>query len=190
MSTAFILGSGLQNYIDAVSDDLNPASTISNEQIAAIIVKSIRRINLKLETSFQYIVGSSGIVPTPSETLGAFIVMQAECLLAKMIRSTAISKGIRVRDGDSEIDTTAGFSGQNDLVNDICGELDKMISQYRAGLIGDNDIASRYGQIIWYGNSKIIEELDHDGEGSGRTRDQSSQFEDDFGRSTGLGRSP
>ena len=185
---AFVLGSGMQNYVDAVKADLDPGTGISDVLIRDLIVKAVRRINLKLGSSVGYCPATSGLSPIPSETIGTFIVLQAECLLTKRIRSTAVGKGIKVRDGDSEIDTTAGFDGYRDQVEDICGELEQLINQYRAGIIGDNDIASKYGQIIWYGNSNIIADENHNGDGN-FVRDESSPFEDNGGyHHPGLGR--
>ena len=120
------------------------------------------------------------IVPTPDSSIYDLILLQIECLIVKQTRRSAVSKGIRVRDGDSEIDTTAGFGGHDAVVKDICGELDNALKDmdWTDGGVLDTGTDS---MIIWYGNSRIYADMDHDGEGSGETKDYSSPFDSFYG---------
>lgn len=159
-ATAYILGSGLAAYVDAVKTDFSEPTDISDAKIRDILVKSIRRINTKIGTSFAYYVASSGISPTPTEAQGELILLQAECLLAKRRYASSVSKGIRIKDGDTSIDTTGSFSGHSDLKNDICNELNDLIVQYKQDTYGAQD----YGDVVWHGNTYTSFDHDHAGD--------------------------
>jgi len=168
----------LDNITKQIKEDIAAtAGEFTEEQLEIFIVKSLDRLNLKLqlqgttdELSFN---DSLGVIqPTPSSPMRALIVMQAECLIVKRRQSSAISKGIKVRDGDSAIDTTAGFAGHKDIVTDICETLDKCIAAFLRGLSGVEDL----GAIIWHGNSRLFEDADFDGDAFG-TKDFRTPFD-------------
>ena len=155
-ATAYILGSGVAPYIDAIKVDFGDPTDITDAKLRDLLVKSIRRINIKIGTSFEYFAASSGIVPTPTEVEAELILLQAECLYAKRRYATAVSKGIKIKDGDTSIDTTGSFGGQSEVKNDVCKELDDLIMRYRMDSAG----ASTNGECIWHGNT--YSEYDHD----------------------------
>ncbi len=157
-----MLGSGIQPYIDTVRATLGPNSTdFTNEDLAAIVVYSANKINLKLSLSpaIGYIPAASGFSPEPSDDIACFIVMQSNCTTAKKSSAIALGKGIRVRDGDSEIDTSVGFGGLGAFQDAICDELDELIELYRSGGIGAEtpSVASIYGCSVGYAQSKKSE---------------------------------
>lgn len=153
------------------------ATELTDSDIEVFIQKALDRLNLKLnfegtskELSFNDSLGT--INPSPSSTIRAMIVMQAECLILKRRHADAVTKGIKVRDGDSEIDTTAGFRGHGDVVGSVCDDLEVCISRFLSGQEGG---AAEHGGLIWAGNSRNFEDADHDGQSS-ETRDFRSQF--------------
>lgn len=160
MATAFILGSGIQNYIDAVALDLGNPTDITNAQIRDLIVKAIRRVNWRIGTSFSYYSTASGIAPIPTETQGDIIILQAECLLSKRRYTSAVSKGISVKDGDTAIDSTSAFKGYDAVMKDVCGDLDRLINEYKL----DQNGAETNGDCIWYGNTNTEYDCDHNGD--------------------------
>jgi hypothetical protein len=169
--------------VDEISNQIREdiaitAGEFTETQIEIFIVKSLNRLNRRLlltGTTLELIFNDSTgtITPTPNADIQDLIVLQAECLITGSRQASAVSKGIRVRDGDSEIDTTAGFGGHNDVSRNLCGDLDKAIEDYLWNKKG----AAQNGQIVWYGNQRIQEDMDHDGQGSQLTRDFSSPFD-------------
>ena len=96
----------------------------------------------------------SGGVPSPLFNL---LVLKTECLLAKRSHFDAAGKAIRVRDGDTEIDTSVGFGGLKDLTEGAggpCAEYDKSLAAYlkwlEAQVLG-GDITD-FAAIIWKGS--------------------------------------
>jgi hypothetical protein len=71
-------------------------------------------------------------------------------------------KGIRVRDGDTEIDTTAGFKGYDALIGGggvgVCDELQKALDDFNARIATDPAV---WGSIIWKGNTRRVEYHSH-----------------------------
>lgn len=173
----------LQNVKDQVKLDLGLTTEFTSEQLNTFIKKALNRLNRRLEltgTSGQLSLNTStGLIsPTPSPTILDFIVLQTECLITKRDRRVAIGKGIRVRDGETEIDTTASFRGWHDTVRDICDELKEAIEDF----MEDEDkktyqTAFNDADNVWYGNSNICEDLFHNGQGDGRTRCIESPYE-------------
>jgi len=174
--------SGIEDITNQIKTDIAATATeLSDEAIQIFIVKSLDRLNMKLmlegtsaELSFD---DSKGVVvPTPSSSMRALIVMQAECLIVKKRQADAVRKGIRVRDGESEIDTTAGFRGHGDVVSGVCKELEDAIAAFLRGQGG----AEQHGDLIWHGNQRLFEEANHDGQAF-KIKDMRSPFDDDLG---------
>lgn len=176
-----------ENLFELVKIDIDE-NTLTNPQLEKFLTKTLDWLNFKLrltgtggELSFD---GSKGeILPAPNSTIFSFIIMRMECLIVKRRQASAVGTGIKVRDGDSQIDTTASFAGHKTVVRDVCGELDKCIERYlddlSQGVFGDGGAANN-GDLIWHGNQRIIEDTDHDGQSFG-TRDFRSPFDDHLG---------
>lgn len=178
MATAFILGSGITNYVNAVIADVGTDADYTTQDYIDLVVKAIRRINVRVGTSFSYYPAVSGIAPMPTESEGDLIIAQAECLLSKRKRSAAIiggKGGIKVVDGDQQIDTTKSLDGHKDLVQDFCGDLEKMIAAYL------QQDATVLGYMIWEGNQEVLPEHDHDGDVADPNREYQSPFDSDAG---------
>jgi hypothetical protein len=102
---------------------------------------------------------SSGIVTsTIPNQLFNLILLKSECILAKRSHFDSAGKAIRVRDGDTEIDTSVGFGGLQQLTageGGPCAEYDKALAGYlkwlQAQLEGD---ITDYAAIIWKGSTR------------------------------------
>jgi hypothetical protein len=175
----------LQNITDLVKLDLGLTDDdYTDVQFQQFTQKAINRINRRLQltgtsSELSFDEGTGTITPTPNSTIFDFIIMQIECFIVRNLRKVAVGKGIRVRDGETEIDTTAGFGGHRDQVNDVCGELDEAVDDYLKQLDKDefSSVVSENAEIIWYGNTRTCEDLDHDGQDSGSRRCIVSPFE-------------
>ena len=175
--------SNVDNLVDQIKLNLGLADDdYTQAEYEMFVEKALNRINRRLrligtDNEMSFNTNTGLIDPDPDAAVYDLILMQIECMIVKRGRRIAIGKGIRVKDGETEIDTTAGFRGYNDLVNDICGELDDAIEDYLANGAGDGG-AYQYAENVWYGNRKIYADMDHDGEGSGRTRNVGSPYEE------------
>ncbi len=100
--------------------------------------------------------GVSGL-PDPLFNL---VLLKTECMLAKRAHFDAAGKGIRVRDGDTEIDTSVSFAGLASLVNDKggpCAEFDRFLEAYCSWVhrTTEGDV-TKYGTIIWAGTTRKV----------------------------------
>lgn len=173
----------VQDIKEQTKLDLGLTTEFTDAQLTVFIQKAINRINRRLEltgTSLElsFDSGTGTITPIPNATILDFLVMQTECLIIKRDRRVAVGKGIRVKDGETEIDTTASFAGFNDAVRDICDELDQAVKDYLAKKDEEKILdVSDAGEIVWYGNSSIRAAMTHNNQGSGRIRSFISPLE-------------
>jgi hypothetical protein len=165
----------IDNTIEQVKTNIAATDTeLTDNQWEILVVKALARLNRRLGISLSYNESTGTIVPTPNDTVHDLIILQIECMLAKRRHAEAVSKGIRVRDGDSEIDTTAGFGGYKTVVGDVCGELEKAIQDYLINTEGPGE----HGDTVWHGNTPVYDDHDHDGQAD-HTRWYDSPFDPD-----------
>lgn len=103
----------------------------------------------------------SGIVTvTIPNQLFNLVLLKSECILAKRSHFDAAGKAIRVRDGDTEIDTSVGFVGLKDLTEGKggpCFEYDKALVGYLRWLqqeVGAD--VTDFAAIIWKGSTRKV----------------------------------
>ncbi|MHA2341931.1 MAG: hypothetical protein ACXADW_08630 [Candidatus Hodarchaeales archaeon] len=170
----------VDDIIELVKLDLGLTTEFTQAQYETFVSKAITRINRRIRLTgtsdaLSFNTTTGAITPTPNDSIFDLVLLQTECLIVKRVVRDVVGRGIRVKDGETEIDTTARFSGDREAVKDVCEELDDAIKDY---LASGGDTSSRYADVIWYGNSRIIGTMDHDGQGSGRRRGFASTFED------------
>ena len=133
------------------------------ETMNELIDKSLTRINRNIESNFLIIQGD--ITPLPSQSVVDLIILQTECLLS--IRSNEIArvnpsiKKVRLEEIElefSDVDTLRSKDINSKF--SFCAELEKVLLQYRVNIIG----AGISGEIIWDGNTRRFEDVDHDGQ--------------------------
>ncbi len=156
----------------------------TNAQWDSLVERSVSRVNRKLGLD-----GRDGELTLASGTytrsdadpvtsaIGDIVLLQTECIIVKSVRRSATGKGIKVKDGDSSIDTTASFGGYDDVVNDICGELDKAIIDYQTTDPDGESGAATHGGLVTYDNSNTDVVQDHNGDGYDR-RDYRTPFDE------------
>jgi len=189
-SENFTVSDSLSSAFDNLGDlktqvklDLNITTQYTEDELNLFIQKAVNRLNRRLEftgtaNELSIDAGTGAIIPTPDSTIQDFLVMQTECLIIKTDRRVAVGKGIRVKDGETEIDTTASFKGFKDVVDDICGELAQAVEDFLIDEVENTyNVAFQDADNIWYGNSNICENLFHNGQGDGRTRCEVSPYD-------------
>ncbi len=117
------------------------------------------------------------------------ILLKSECLLAKRAHFDSAGKAIRVRDGDTEIDTSVGFGGLEGLTvgaGGPCAEYDKALEEYLKWLQASRgDDVTDYAAIIWKGSvrktASHVEEGIHGNSKIERLADFSDYLTGDYG---------
>jgi hypothetical protein len=105
-------------------------------------------------------------------------------MIIKTKQGEAVSKGIRIRSGQDEVDTTAAFGGYKSAVSNVCDELKEAIEDY----LDEAEKAAGYstvaddGAMIWYGDQRKYEDVDHDGQYDERVHPFDSEFDDETAR--------
>ncbi len=104
---------------------------------AGVFVKN----DIDLSYDYAFDLTAVTIVPDPIEEedyiLQALLPLKAACILNQGSFQTAIGQGIRVRDGDSAIDTSVSFGGYRDILElGPCASYEKLKFQIQAMSIG------------------------------------------------------
>ena len=168
--------------------ELSTDTGITDEEtLRKFLQKAVTRLNGRLalltETAMISTDDNCNVIVNDdyADTLHSLLLMQAECLVAKKQHFDAVSKGIRIRSGTDEVDTTAAFGGYKDVSKDICDELKDMLEDFGEEL--GKAVAETYGDMIWYGNQRKYEDVDHDGQyNEPRKHPFDSAFDDEDAR--------
>jgi hypothetical protein len=109
------------------------------------------------DTTYSFDFSAAEILPDPTEssTLDneaiALFGLKAACILSVNDYQRAVGAGIRVRDGDSEVDTTGRFKGYSDIINvGPCASYTKLLLslQQRASMVGGGAVSSPYSTSV------------------------------------------
>ena len=108
--------------------------------------------------SGRFVLPSGSLLVGLADPLFNLVLLKSECLLAKRNYFDAAGKAIRVRDGDTEIDTSVGFAGLQGLVTGEggpCFEYKEALNDYCKFLQRDlNGDITQWADIIWKGSVK------------------------------------
>jgi len=105
-----------------------------------------------------FAIPSGVVVGTIPNQLFNLVLLKSECILAKRSHFDAAGKAIRIRDGDSEVDTSVGFGGLKDLTEGRggpCAEYERALIGYLKWLqqeVGAD--VTDYAAIIWKGSTR------------------------------------
>lgn len=170
---------GLADLIRFIRVDIGDdgsTQTFTDVQITTMIAKAASRLDARIgacqnpatsggfisfdqETSGgSFIASGTFVLPSGASTSGLpsplfnLLMLQVECMMAKRIHFDSVGKAIRVRDGDTEIDTSVGAAGLLALTTSQggpCAEFEKALEAY---CDVEADDVHEYAQIIWKGN--------------------------------------
>jgi hypothetical protein len=116
--------------------DLSDTPTYEDERIEQAIVTAglIVSQEYPFQTTYTFDFSTPDLIPDPTETdtldnaAVALFSLKAACILSMNSYQLAVGRGIRVRDGDSEVDTTGSFKGYADIIaNGPCASYTKLL---------------------------------------------------------------
>jgi len=146
----------------AIGDDDASAETYTDYQLNIFIRSALKR--LKVRAGIDIAIANGTLTPAPTAEESALIGLQTQCMIAhRQFRSAAL-KGVRVKQDDSSVDTAAGLGGLRESVSGAgspCAQLEDLLREYLAKVAG---AVETYGEAVWSGNSKVYEDIDHDGQ--------------------------
>lgn len=102
--------------------DISTPQTYADEYIERVLVTAgiIVDTEVPFDYDYTYSVSALTISPDPVEnedsTFMALVPLKAACILTQGEFKQALGQGIKVRDGDSAIDTSVSFRGYRDIL--------------------------------------------------------------------------
>lgn len=102
--------------------DLDLPQTYTDEYIQRVLITAGIQVDSDFPFNFAYVYDISNltIVPDPVTSVDssfmALIPLKAACILTQGEFKQALGQGIKVRDGDSAIDTSVSFRGYRDIL--------------------------------------------------------------------------
>jgi hypothetical protein len=146
----------------AIGDDDPANETFTDQQLNIFIRASLKR--LKVRVGLAMVIDNGVLDPVPSTEESALVGLQAQCMIAHRQFRTASLKGVKVRQDESSVDTAAGLVGLRESVagdHSPCQQLEDLIKEYLTKVVG---AVETFGQAVWSGNSRIYEDVDHEGQ--------------------------
>ena len=102
--------------------DFNSPQKNTDTYLESVLVVAGIMVNSDIDLSYDYIFDIANVTITPDPidngdiTVQALLPLKAACLMNQSSFQTALSQGIKVRDGDSQIDTSVSFLGYRDIL--------------------------------------------------------------------------
>lgn len=146
----------LVQMVRTLIGDFSDTPRYENSRIEQAILTAALIVNQQYSFDVEYILDFSGVSITPDPTepdsmdnaAVALIALKAACLLSLNDYQKAVGAGIRVRDGDSEVDTTGRFKGYSDIINiGPCASYEKLLRDLstKRGMNTGGAVLSPYG---------------------------------------------
>ena len=107
--------------VRVITNDLNGTNR-SDEEIQRTLVASCILVQQDIDLAYDYACDINALTITPDPvvvgdmTAQALLPLHAACLINQGDYRCAVSCGAKVRDGDSQVDTTAAFKGYKDIL--------------------------------------------------------------------------
>jgi hypothetical protein len=113
--------------------DLSEPQTYADEYLERVLVTAGIMVDAEFPFSYDYTydIGALTISPDPVTSADnifmALVPLKAACILTQGEFKQALGQGIKVRDGDSAIDTSVSFRGYRDILElGPCAAYDKL----------------------------------------------------------------
>lgn len=119
--------------------DINAPQKNTDEELQRIIIAAGLLTQIEIDLPNDYVFDISAIEITPDPVVKkdlisqAILPLKAACLINQSNFQGAIGQGIKVRDGDSQIDTSVSFRGYRDILElGPCAAYEKLKWQLQA----------------------------------------------------------
>ncbi len=123
--------------------DFNLPQKNSDTYLKSVLVAAGIIVNNEIDLVNDYIfdIGNITITPDPIDisdiVIQALLPLKAACILNQSQFQIALGQGIKVRDGDSQIDTSVSFGGYKDILNlGPCKSYEQLKWQIQSSNIG------------------------------------------------------
>jgi len=126
--------------------DLNAPQKNTDSYLQSTLIAAGILANNEIDFTYDYVFDIAGNTITPDPVdIGdamaqAVLPLKAACILNQSQFQTALGQGIKVRDGDSAIDTSVSFGGYKDILRyGPCAAYDKLVWQIKltnSGTVG------------------------------------------------------
>ena len=120
-------------------DDLNAPQKNTDAYLYQVLILAGILADNEVDFILDYTFDISGVTISPDPITNndnifqALVPLKAACILNQGNFQKAIGQGIKVRDGDSSVDTTASFGGYRDILElGPCNAYDKLRKQISA----------------------------------------------------------
>lgn len=156
-----------------LSADVSDTPTYEDERIEQAIITAglIVTREFEFKTNYVFDFSTPDIIPDPTEPTSldngfiALVALKAACILSMNAYQHAVGRGIRVRDDDSEIDTTSGFRGYQDIIKlGPCASYNKLLDTLsrRQGMNNGKAVLGPYSisgpnYTTHFGNLRIVD---------------------------------
>ena len=125
--------------------DLNAPQKNTDAYLQRVIVAAGIFVNNEIDLSNDYVFDIANVTITPDpveigDTVAqALFPLKAACIMNQSQFQVALGQGIKVRDGDSAIDTSVGFRGYRDILQyGPCASYEKLKWQIQAASSAEN----------------------------------------------------
>ncbi len=108
--------------VRVLAGDLSLPQTNNDAYMKQVIVASAKIVDQDIDFSVTYTINVAAVTISPDPiangdtTFQALVPLKAACILTLGDYKKALGDGIKVRDGDSMIDTSVGFRGYRDII--------------------------------------------------------------------------
>jgi len=153
-------------------NDLNLPQKNTDNYLQRVLVTAGIYVSSEIELPFDYIYDIDAVTITPDPIIAddsvseALLPLKAACIINQGDFQKSISQGIKVRDGDSAIDTSVSFRGFRDILelgpcaayDKLRFDIEKLNAAGAAGLSGfvlgpfrdPNSVRSDSDTLAWY----------------------------------------
>lgn len=120
--------------------DVETPYTFSDSRMEQVIVVGAQFVNSEIEFDVTYTidVDATTISPDPTSSRDdlfiSLVSLKTACILSRaLLRTTASSEGVRIKDGMGEIDVKGRFAAANEMAKSFCDAYQKAKMEYMAG---------------------------------------------------------
>jgi len=131
------------------------ATSYSDERLEETILVSAQLLSNNIDFDNSYNIDVDSLVLDPDPTMLSpkdnffinILAVKASCIILGSEAKTLAAQSFRIKDASSSIDVSAAYQSINQLYQEMCNRLEKMIVDYKAGnSIAGQSVVTPYTQ--------------------------------------------